>query len=65
MYASGKGTQVWKRSGAVYDGDWKDGVRHGFGTYSVRRGDAHVKEYAGGWKCDLKHVRSCTLNTFR
>lgn len=48
---------MWKKSGAVYDGDWKDGVRHGFGTHSVRRGDAHVKEYAGSWKYDLRHVR--------
>ena len=55
MY-TGKGTQVWKKTGAIYDGDWKEGLRHGFGMYSVKKGDEHVKEYAGGWKNDMKHV---------
>ena len=55
MYA-GKGTQVWKKTGAIYDGDWKEGMRNGFGMYSVKRGDEYVKEYAGGWKNDMRHV---------
>ena len=47
---------MWKKTGAIYDGDWKEGLRHGFGMYSVKKGDEHVKEYAGGWKNDMKHV---------
>ena len=58
----GKGTQVWKKSGAIYDGDWQSGLRHGFGTYSVKRGEGfYMKEYAGGWKNDMRHV-SFTYN---
>ena len=52
----GKGTQVWKKTGAIYDGDWQAGFRHGFGTYSMKRGDIHIKVYAGGWKNDMRHV---------
>ena len=52
----GKGNQVWRKTGAVYDGDWKDDKRHGYGVYSVMRKGALVKEYAGGWKNDKKHV---------
>ena len=54
---TGKGTQVWKKTGAIYDGDWKDGMRHGFGMYSVRKGEEYMKEYSGGWKKDMRHVR--------
>uniref|UniRef100_A0A1I8FQ90 MORN repeat-containing protein 3 n=1 Tax=Macrostomum lignano TaxID=282301 RepID=A0A1I8FQ90_9PLAT len=32
----GRGTQVWKGTGAMYEGDWRDGRRCGrFGVYSV------------------------------
>ena len=55
---AGKGTQVWKKSGAIFDGDWKAGLRHGFGTLSVKEGDTHAKKYAGGWKNDKRHVRA-------
>lgn len=47
---------MWKKSGSIYDGDWREGLRHGFGTLSVRKGEEHMKEYAGGWKNDMKHV---------
>ena len=52
----GKGNQIWHKTGAVYDGDWKDDNRHGYGVYSVMRSGVVVKEYAGGWKNDKKHV---------
>ena len=54
----GKGSQVWKKSGAVYDGDWEENMRHGFGTYNVQRNGELVKQYAGGWKNDKRHVRT-------
>ena len=53
----GKETHVWKKTGAVYDGDWQAGLRHGFGTYSVKKAEGvFMKEYAGGWKNDMRHV---------
>ena len=48
---------MWQKSGAIYDGDWREGERHGFGTLSVRKAGELVKEYAGGWKHDHRHVR--------
>lgn len=51
---------MWKKTGAVYDGDWKDNMRHGFGMYSIKQGDAYVKQYAGGWKEDMRDVSCIT-----
>ncbi|KAM6051394.1 MORN repeat-containing protein 3 isoform 1-T1 [Theristicus caerulescens] len=52
----GKGTQVWKRTGAIYSGDWKFGKRDGYGSYSIP--DPVTKEYkkvyTGWWKNDRK-----------
>lgn len=36
--------------GGVYDGDWKDGMRHGKGTYKYAWGI-----YEGDWKDDQRH----------
>ena len=47
---------MWKKSGAIYDGDWKDDHRCGFGTYSVSEGAGYRKVYSGGWKNDKRHV---------
>jgi len=46
----------WKKSRTIYDGDWKDDRRCGFGTYSVREGTGFRKIYSGGWKNDKRHV---------
>ena len=54
--SKGKGTMTWKKSGAIYDGDWKDDHRCGFGTYSVPEGGGYRKVYSGGWKNDKRHV---------
>ncbi|XP_044845619.1 MORN repeat-containing protein 3 isoform X2 [Mauremys mutica] len=52
----GKGTQTWKSTGAIYNGDWKFGKRDGYGTYSIP--DPLTKEYkkvySGWWKNDKK-----------
>ena len=50
---------TWKKSGTIYDGDWKDERRCGFGTYSVSEGAGYRKVYSGGWKNDKRHV--CVL----
>ena len=48
---------IWKKSGAIYDGDWKDDKRFGFGTLSLpAEGGGHRKVYSGGWKNDKRHV---------
>ena len=51
---------IWKKSGAIYDGDWKDDSRCGFGTYSVSEGAGYRKVYSGGWKNDKRHVGTFT-----
>jgi len=41
----------------LYDGDWKDDMRNGFGTYSIPTDDGgYTKQYSGGWKDNKKHV---------
>ncbi|XP_002736816.1 MORN repeat-containing protein 3-like [Saccoglossus kowalevskii] len=52
----GKGTNRWKKSGAIYDGDWKTGKRNGFGTLSIPAVEGGFKkQYSGGWKNDKRH----------
>ena len=55
----GKGTQRWKKTGVIYDGDWKDDLRHGYGTMAKPAAASHAyrKLYAGGWKKDKRHVQ--------
>jgi hypothetical protein len=56
-YVAGKGTFKWKANGCLYDGDWKDDMRSGFGTYSVPNAEGgYQKQYSGGWKNNKKHV---------
>ncbi|XP_042297698.1 MORN repeat-containing protein 3 isoform X2 [Sceloporus undulatus] len=47
----GKGIQKWKRTGAIYSGDWKYGKREGYGIYGIpdptTRG--YRKVYSGWW----------------
>ena len=47
---------MWHETNSIYDGDWEKSMRHGFGTFNVLQGGQHVKQYAGGWKNDNKHV---------
>ena len=55
----GKGTYKWKNTGALYDGDWKNGKRNGFGTSSIPSDDGgYQKQYSGGWKNDKRHVNN-------
>ena len=58
MFPLGKGTNFWKKNGALYDGDWRNNKRCGFGTLSVPgEGGDYKRVYAGGWKADKRHVR--------
>lgn len=56
--SSGKGTQIWKKKGAIYEGDWKFGKRDGYGTLSFpdQEMGKHRKVYSGWWKDDKKSV---------
>lgn len=56
---------IWKKSGAIYDGDWKDDHRCGFGTYSLSEGSGYRKVYSGGWKNDKRHVGVYDCETSR
>ncbi|CAJ1061518.1 hypothetical protein LDENG_00057720 [Xyrichtys novacula] len=53
----GKGTQVWKESGMIYDGECKFGKRDGYGTYSVLlpQRKEYLRKYCGEWKNGKKH----------
>ena len=55
----GTGTQVWKDSGSMYNGEWKHGKCDGFGTFSVLLPDAkeYATKYCGEWLNGKKHVR--------
>lgn len=57
-FFQGKGTQIWKKSGAIYNGEWKLGKRDGYGTYSVLLPETkeYARKYCGGWKNGKKHV---------
>ncbi|KAK7200097.1 MORN repeat [Novymonas esmeraldas] len=44
----GKGRYTWASSGAVYDGEWKEGLPHGAGVMSVPGSDGY--EYTGAFK---------------
>ena len=41
---------IWE-NGSRYVGEWKDGKKHGQGTYTYANGD----KYVGGWKKGLRH----------
>lgn len=40
---------VWEDK-SKYEGDWKDGMRHGKGTFYYTNGD----KYVGDWKDDVQ-----------
>ena len=56
---------IWKKLGAIYDGDWKDDHRCGFGTYSLPEGAGYRKVYSGGWKNDKRHVCSYVFHSMQ
>lgn len=58
IYFQGKGRQLWKRSCAEYNGEWKFGKCDGYGTYSVLLPETkkYAKKYCGEWKNGKKHV---------
>ena len=45
----GKGKMQYKSG--VYEGDWKNGLRHGFGKFTWNNGDT----YSGLWQDDKRH----------
>ncbi|KAI7793500.1 MORN repeat-containing protein 3 [Triplophysa rosa] len=52
----GKGMQVWKQAGIIFDGDWSCGKRNGFGLLAKfdTEKKEYVRTYAGYWKNDKK-----------
>lgn len=59
----GKGIFLWKSTGNVYEGDFANDQRNGFGTLTVKTGDGKSqRQYAGGWKNDKRHV--CCFEDF-
>ena len=55
--SQGKGTFIWKKKGAIYDGDWANDMRNGYGTYSLPLATGEYRKvYSGGWKDDKRQV---------
>jgi hypothetical protein len=48
---NGVGLKAWS-SGVMYDGAWKDGVRHGYGRFTWANG---LNTYDGLWEEDFPH----------
>ena len=46
-----------KYSNGIYVGEWKDGKRHGRGTFTWADGAKYVGEYVGEWKDDKPNGR--------
>jgi len=40
---------LWE-NGTKYLGEWKDGKKHGQGTYTYGKGEWEVDKYVGEWK---------------
>jgi hypothetical protein len=53
---TGKGVVTYK-NGDKYEGDWREGVRHGNGTLWVFKGGKYHVRYSGEWVNDLPQVR--------
>ena len=54
---TGKGKQRWKKSGALYDGDWENDMMNGHGTLSLPfQNNGYRKVYEGSWRNNKKHV---------
>ena len=52
QYSQSKKTGVlylWK-NGTKYIGEWKDGKKHGQGTYTYGKGKWEGEKYVGKWK---------------
>ena len=52
----GKGKMTWA-SGSVYEGEWKEGLQHGQGVYSLRSAAGDINVYEGEWEEGKKHGR--------
>ena len=54
----GKGVYKWLKKGEIYEGEWKNDMRNGFGNISSKQPDGSYKKYySGGWKNDKTHVK--------
>lgn len=48
----GTGTQVWKKTDVIYEGEWESGEPHGHGSYFVltQESKGHTRKYISEWK---------------
>ncbi len=44
----GKGVYTWVQTDEVYDGEWQQGQRHGYGIWKSNRGDSYIGEWKHG-----------------
>ncbi|XP_074574618.1 uncharacterized protein LOC141831080 [Curcuma longa] len=60
--ATGDGIESWAR-GSQYLGQYRQGMRHGFGTYRFYEGDSYSGEWVGGQSHGCG-VQSCSNDSF-
>ena len=51
MVEEHSGTLMGHPDGSVYEGDWSEGQRNGYGVYTYANGD----KYQGIWEEDRRH----------
>ena len=56
---NGKGECSYDKGRGNYKGSWRDGERHGQGTYTNRDG----RKYVGGWKKGLRHGQGTNISS--
>jgi hypothetical protein len=43
--AHGKGVYVWDNKNELYDGEWREGMKHGYGLWKGQGGDSYIGEW--------------------
>ena len=56
---NGKGECSYDKGRGIYKGSWRDGERHGKGTYTNRDG----RKYVGEWKKGLRHGKGTNISS--
>lgn len=55
----GKGRMVWEFEGDTYDGEFRDGLRHGYGQFTYANGDSFEGFFERDKKCGFGSYGEC------
>jgi len=59
----GQGRYIYKDTGDVYEGNFVNGFREGFGKYTTKTGDVYMGEYEGGELQSKTKIDKASLQT--